>query len=304
MADFTWAGSPSGVYTSNALSAKLREQSIVESKFMDFVRVEPGFGKKRGETMTITRANILTQPTSAALSETNRIPVDEFSLSTTAITVSEYGRAVTFTHKSQLLSKFDPQDPIQKALRKQMTKALDRLAATAMKTVYLAYSPTSTTGGTFDEDVTVSTTALSNVTAAHLGVIRDAFADTYIIDPYEGDDYIGLLSTKAMRGIKDDDQFIGWKQYLREGDTFHNSEIGKVESIRCIEVKDTTCLANNKGTGSVLGEGIILGDDFCAMIEAETPEVKVQLNFGQDFDRVHSAGWYGVEKGDKHQYVN
>jgi N4-gp56 family major capsid protein len=296
MADFTWEFSaPTGVYKNNSLSAKLREQSIVESKFMDFVRTEPGFGKKRGESQTITRADLLTQPTSAALSEHDRIPVDDFALSTTAITVGEYGRAVTFSHMSQLLSKFDPQDPIQKALRKQMTKALDRLAATVMKTTYLAYIPTSLTGGAFDESpLTITDVALVNLNIAHLGAIRDAFASTYIVDPYEGDDYIGLLSTKAMRGIKNDDDFETWKQYLREGDTLHNSEVGKVESIRCIEIKDTTCLSGTKGTGSVLGEGIIFGDDFCAMIEAETPEVRVQVNFGQDHGRVNSAAWYGV----------
>jgi N4-gp56 family major capsid protein len=276
------------------LSAKLREQSIVESKFMDFVRTEPGFGKKRGESQTITRADLLTQPTSAALSEHDRIPVDDFALSTTAITVGEYGRAVTFSHMSQLLSKFDPQDPIQKALRKQMTKALDRLAAVVMKTTYLIYQPTSLTGGTFTAGAAADIAALVNLNIAHLGAIRDAFADTYIVDPYEGDDWIGLLSTKAMRGIKNDDDFETWKQYLREGDTLHNSEVGKVESIRCIEIKDTNCLANNKGTGSVLGEGIIFGDDFAAMIEAETPEVRVQVNFGQDHGRVNSAAWYGV----------
>ena len=295
MADFTWEFSaPTGVYKNNSLSAKLREQSIVESKFMDFVRTEPGFGKKRGESQTITRADLLTQPTSAALSEHDRIPVDDFALSTTAITVGEYGRAVTFSHMSQLLSKFDPQDPIQKALRKQMTKALDRLAAVVMKTTYLIYQPTSLTGGTFTAGAAADTAALVNLNIAHLGAIRDAFADTYIVDPYEGDDWIGLLSTKAMRGIKNDDDFETWKQYLREGDTLHNSEVGKVESIRCIEIKDTNCLANNKGTGSVLGEGIIFGDDFAAMIEAETPEVRVQVNFGQDHGRVNSAAWYGV----------
>src|SRR4030042_1399004 len=140
--DLTWEYSaPSGVYKNNSLSAKLREQSIVESKFMDFVRTEPGFGKKKGESQTITRADLLTQPTSAALSEHDRIPVDDLALSTTAITVSEYGRAVTFSHMSQLLSKFDPQDPIQKALRKQMTKALDRLPAAGMKHPHLTHAP-------------------------------------------------------------------------------------------------------------------------------------------------------------------
>jgi hypothetical protein len=103
-----------------------------------------------------------------------------------------------------------------------------------------------------------------------------------------------MISTKGLRGIKNDPEFETWKQYMREGDLLHNSEVGKVENIRCIEIKDPNCLSKTKGTGSVLGEAIIFGDDFCAMIEAETPEVRVQVNFGQDHGRVHSAAWYGI----------
>jgi N4-gp56 family major capsid protein len=295
MADWTWTyDAPSGVFKNNALSDELRYQSIVASKFMDYVRTEPGFGRKRGESITITRADILSQPASAQLTETDRIPVDTFALSTTAIYVHEYGRAVTFTHFAQLLSKFDVRDPIQKVLRLQMTKALDRLAATTMKTGYLTYIPTSASAGVFDEDGTPSTTALVNIYKAHLATIRDAFRDTYIVEPYEGDDYIGLISTKGLRGIKNDPEFEKWVQYLREGDVLHNSELGKIENIRCMEIADTTCLSNAKGSGGVLGEGLIFGDDFCAMVEAETPEVRVQTNYGQDHGRVNSAAWYGT----------
>lgn len=295
MAEWTWNyDTTTGVYKSHQISSKLREQAVVESVFADFVKPEPGFGRKAGETVTIIRFDALSIPTTSVVSETERIPVDTMAQSSTSITVYEMGRAVTFTHLSQLLSKFDPEDRVQKALKQQMTKALDRLYATAMKTVYLKYIPTSLTGGTWDEDGTASTAATVNLTVAHLAAIRDAFSDTYVIPPYENGDYIGLISTKGLRGIKNDPTFETWSQYLREGDVLHNSEIGKIESIRCIEVKDTTNLANNKGTGSVLGEGIVFGDDFAALVEAETPEVRAQLNFGQDFGRVHAAAWYGV----------
>jgi len=30
------------------------------------------------------------------------------------------------------------------------------------------------------------------------------------------------------------------------------------------------------------------------MAEVETPEVRAQVNMGQDFGRVHAAAWYGV----------
>lgn len=295
MAEFTWNyDATSGVYKNHQLSSKMREQSVVESVFADFVKVEPGFGRKKGESITLVRFDALSIPTSAVLTETERIPVDTFAMSTTSVTAYEYGRAVTFSHLSQLLSKFDPEDPIQKALRRQMTKTIDRLYATTMKTVYLKYIPTSLTAGTFDEDGTASTSATANITVAHLAAIRDAFSDTYIVEPYEGGDYIGLISTKGLRGIKNDPTFESWKQYLREGDVLHNSEVGKIESIRCIEVKDTTNLANNKGTSSVLGEALIFGDDFTVAIEAETPELRMQTNFGQDFGRVNACAWYGV----------
>ena len=295
MPEWTWNyDTATGTYKSHTISSKLREQAVVESVFADFVRTEPGFGRKKGETITIMRFDALSIPTSAALTETERIPIDTMTQTSVGITVYEYGRGVAFTHISQLLSKFDPEDRIQKALTEQMRKSLDRLYATAMKTVYLKYIPTSLTGGSFDEDGTASTSATSNLTVAHLAAIRDAFADTYIVPPYENGDYIGLISTKGLRGIKSDPTFETWKQYLREGDVLHNSEVGKIESIRCIEVKDTTNLANNKGTGSVLGEAVIFGDDFCVMAEVETPEVRAQVNMGQDFGRVHAAAWYGV----------
>lgn len=295
MPEWTWNyDTTTGVYKSHEISSKLREQAVVESVFADFVKTEPGFGRKKGETLTIIRFDALSIPTSTRLGETERIPIDTMAQSSTSITVYEEGRGITFSHLSQLLSKFDPEDRIQKALYQQMRKSLDRMYATTMKQTYLKYIPTSLTGGVFDEDGTPSTSALQNLTVAHLAAIRDAFSDTYVVPPYEGDDWIGLISTKGLRGIKNDPTFETWKQYLREGDVLHNSEVGKIESIRCIEVKDSTNLANNKGTGSVLGEGIIFGDDFCSMIEVETPEVRVQVNFGQDFGRVHAAAWYGV----------
>lgn len=295
MADFTWDLDVSGVLKSHALSSKLREQAWYESKFMDFVRTEPGFGKKKGESLTITRADVITQPTSALLNETDRIPIDDFALSSVAITVSEFGRAIRLTHKSQLLNYFDPLDPVQRGLRRQMLKSLDLSAATTMKTTYLAFIPTSLSGGTFDETpLSLSTSALVNGNKAHLGLIRDAFRDTYIVPPYEGDDYIGLMSTRFLRGLKMDDDYVSWKQYLREGDVFHNSEVGKCESIRMIEIDDPNCLANNKGTNSVLGEALIFGEDFCAMVEAETPEVRVERNYGQELGRFLLAGWVGT----------
>lgn len=56
MAQTTWTqDTPSGVYKNHALSAALYESAIAESVFMDYVAVAEGFGRKRGESVTLTR---------------------------------------------------------------------------------------------------------------------------------------------------------------------------------------------------------------------------------------------------------
>ena len=46
---------PTGVYKNHALSSKIRQEAIADVQFMKFLRPEAGFGKGRGETITITR---------------------------------------------------------------------------------------------------------------------------------------------------------------------------------------------------------------------------------------------------------
>ncbi len=259
---------------------------------MQFARVEPGFGKKKGETMTIERIRNIAVPGSAVLSETTKIPVDQFLMSSVAITIQEYGRAVEYTSLSNDLSKFDLEKPVQKKLRDQMGLILDVACAASFKTAKVCAIPTSASAITWDTDGTPSTPAISNVTVAHLGIIRDYMQDTLHIPPYEKDDFMGLFSTKALRGIKSDPDFQYWRQYLQPGDVLFNSEVGKIETIRTVEVNYTSSLANNKGTGSVLGEAIIFGEDGVAMIEVETPELRLAIP--GDFGRSKGVAWYGV----------
>ena len=98
MAQFTWTqDSPSGPYKNHELSALLRDAAIAETKFMQFVKPEAGYGKKKGESITITRVSNLSVPTSGKLVEGQSIPEDALQLSTKSITVSEWGRAVPYT---------------------------------------------------------------------------------------------------------------------------------------------------------------------------------------------------------------
>ena len=294
MAVFTWEfDAPDGVYKNHAMSMKLRMTSFAQTKIMGFARPEPGYGKKKGESVTITRVNALTVPSDPTFGEQDKIPVDPFSISTTAISPEQMGRAVEYSNFQEQLGEFDMVSPIQKALMIQMKLVMDIKAAAAYKACKIKAIPTGPAALTFDTDGTASTQATANIGFEHCGIIRDYLMDTIHCQPYNGSDdtFVGLGSTKLLRGIKNDPLFQNIKMYLREGSLFYNSEVGMTEGIRWVEINHTSALSNAKGLNSVLGEGLVFGDDAVALVEVLAPHLRVALaaNYGLD----KGVAWYG-----------
>jgi N4-gp56 family major capsid protein len=289
---FKWVPDiPDGVLRNHALSTKLRFASVAKAKIAAFANAEPNFGRKKGENVTITRVRNIAVPTSAVLNESERIPVDSFAISTTSITPVELGRALEYTDLATQLTHFDVVQPMQRKLRDQLSLVLDNLAATAFKSGKVKFIPTSVSAGTWDTDGTPSTQALANLTVAHCGIIRDYLTDTLHCDAFEDDMYICIASTKALRGLKNDPDFVDWSKYLKAGDVIYKSEVGKVEGIRFIEINNTSALSNAKGSGSILGEAVVFGPDAVALAEVVSPELRAAIP--GDFGRLKAVAWYG-----------
>jgi len=292
--EFTWSlDALSGVFKNHYLSSKIREAAVADSKFMQFVDPEGGYGKNKGDTVNITRVRNIPEPTNANFGERDRIPVDTFSLSSKSVTVSYWGRGVEYTEQAELLSHFDLADKMQRKLKAQMGLVLDTGAAAAFKTAQIKYIPTSLTGGTFDTDGTASTAATENLTISHVKVIRDYMADTLHVPGWRGsDEYICLASVKALRGLKNDPEFLAWRQYNDMERSHVKGEVGKIENIKFIEVAHTNALSNSKGTGSVLGEAVVFGDDAVAMATVMDPELRAAIpgNFGLQ----RAVAWVGM----------
>lgn len=282
---------PSGVYKNHQMSSKLRMAAIAECKFMQFVKPEAGYGKKKGESITITRVSNITIPTDARLSENSRIPEDEVVLSTISITVTEWGRSIPYTSLAQDLGSFDVENVIQKKLRDQMALVLDKAAANAFKSAKVKATPSSSSALTIATNGVAGGTAAANLSVAHVEAIRDYMYSTLNIPAYEGDDYICLISTKAKRGILNDTNFEKWHQYISNENKL-KSEIGRLENIRFVEINNVGTLNNAMGSGGVLGEAVFFGDDAVAMAVAEDPELRAELP--KDFGRVKSVAWYGI----------
>lgn len=290
MAQFTWTfDAPSGTYKSHALSQRLWEAAVENSVFMDHVMPVDGFGRNSGETVTLTRVRNITEPESAELNEAVRIPEDEFELSVQTITVKELGRAVPFTSLANDLSNFDLTNPIQRKLRDQMRLVLDTMAATAFKQAQIKYVPDGSESNDIATNGTAGATATSNMNIWHVEEIRDYMFDTLHVPPI-GDDYVGIFRTLGLRGIKRDDAWEEWHKYTDPQVKF-NGEVGRIEGVRFIETNHAKALGK-VGSSSVLGEGVVFGEDAVAMAEAMTPELRAAIP--GDFGRSRAVAWYGI----------
>lgn len=291
MPQFQWQfDAPSGVFKSHAMSQRLYMAALENTVFMDFVRPVDGYGRKQGDTVTLTRIATIAEPTSANLTEGERIPEDSYSISNTSITVTEIGRSVPFTSFAEDLTFFDLENSIQRRLRDQMGLVLDTKAAAAFQNAQIKYIPTGLASGTYDTDGTASTSATANWNVYHAEETRDYMFDTLQTPPWEGDDYIGIFRTLGLRGIKRDPDWEQWHIYT-DPQVKANNEVGRIENIRHIETNHANAL-QKVGTNSVLGEGVVFGEDSVVMAEVLTPELRAESK--GDFGRAMAVAWYGI----------
>jgi len=296
-ATFTWTyDATSGVYKNHQLSGQLLKVAAREWKFVQFTEKEKAFGAHKGESITLVYYKPLSDPTTSQLTEDIRIPIDQLTMGKQTITIKEWGRGVEFTSLADDLSVFSPRDGAQKGLVDQMKQAMDVAASDQFMgtDAKVCFIPTSLTGGTWDTDGTPSTTATVNITKNHISAIRDYMAKDLHIPFYSGDTWVGLLSTKALRGLKDDKVLESWNMYLQKGDFLYRGEVGMVENVRFVEVTNDAALSNSIGSGNILGEGVIFGEDAVARIEVEFPHLRADMNYQGDFGRRKAVAWYGT----------
>lgn len=295
MPQFTWTfDAPTGTYKSHAMSMKLYEAAVANSICLDHVSTAEGYGKGKGETVTLTRVRNIAEPASADLDELMRIPEDEFDLSTKLITVKEIGRAVPYTSLSNDLSEFNLENPIQTKLKDQMRLVLDTKAAVAFKKASIKYAPTGAATSNIQTNGTFGAVATTNLNFFHVEEIRDYMFDTIHVPPIEGDKYVGLFRTLGLRGLKRDTKWEEWHKYTDPQAKF-TGEVGQIEGVRFVESNHSNAFGK-VGSGSVLGEGVVFGQDAVAIAEAMTPELRAAIP--DDFGRARAVAWYGILEFD------
>lgn len=277
---------PTGVYKNHELSSDIRREAVADTMFMKFVRPEKGYGKNKGESITITR--ILQLPLASRVNETDRLPSGRPIIQTRALTVSEWGFKTEITEFEKNLTFFDITNQFQMMLRDQLTLTLDKMVADAMRLTPVKYIPTTPSTGTLDTDGTASTTATSNLAVGHLREIFDDFRARKV-PTFRGGKYVGILSTKAARGIKNDPEYREW-QAPTTASPFLTGQLKDIEGFSLYETNHLNALSDTLASG-VLGEAMFFGADQAVLIEVMTPEMRAGIP--ADLGRFREFGWVG-----------
>lgn len=278
---------PSGVYKDHNLSANIRSAAVADVEFARFARPESGFGKGKGQSVTITR--IFPLPKATRVAELDRLPSGRPLIDTTSITVSEWGFKIPMTEFEENLTFYDLTNQFQAVLRDQMRLTMDDMTADAFKATLIKYTPM-VAGGVFSTTGTPGDTADINLGIVDLRAIYDELRDLKV-PKFRNGRYVGLLGTKAARGIKIDSEYKDWQSPTTSA-PFMDGQLRNVEGFMLVETNHDDALSNSLGVAGILGESIFFGADAVVLATVDEPELRAGLP--EDLGRFRDVGWVGT----------
>lgn len=279
---------PTGTYRNFTLSRDLRRESLQDTQFMKFMRAEPGYGKQKGQSVTITR--ILQLPLATRVSETDRLPSGRPALQTKQVSVSQWGFKIPMTEFEQNLGAFNLMNPFQQMLRDQITLTMDKMAADALRLTPVKYVPQST-GGTFSTNGVAAATSDRNLGVQDLRRIYDRLSDDLKAPKYRNGKYVGILSTKAARGLKNDPEYKDWiapstSQPMMTG------QLKDIEGFSLFETNHHNALAQLVGSSTTTGEAIFFAADAGGLVRIQDPEIRAGQP--EELGTFREVGWVGT----------
>lgn len=278
---------PSGVFRNHTLSSEIRREAMYDVQTMKYLRPEPGYGKKKGDTVTITR--VMQLPVAGRVNETDVLPSGRPAINTKSVTVSEWGFKVPMTEFEQNLAHFDMSNQFQQMLRDQMSLTMDLMCTAALKTTPYKYTP-EVGGGVFSTNGAAAGTATANLAIADLRLIRDQLRKNK--SPYfRNMRFVGILSTRAARGIKNDPEYKDWVA-PHENEPMVAGRLKDVEGFLLLETNNVFSFLDLVGASTVCGEAIFFGADPAFLAVVEQPELRAGIP--TDLGRFHEVGWVGT----------
>lgn len=255
---------------------------------MRFMRPEPGFGKRKGESVTITR--IMSLPLAARVAETEGLPSGRPAIETKTVGVSQWGFKIPMTEFEQHLSHFNIMDPFQSALRDQISLTMDKMCADALKLTPVKYTPL-TTGGEFVTNSTPVSTANRNLEVQDLRRIHDRLRQDLKCPKFKNGKYVGILSTRAARGLKNDPEYKDWIAPT-SSEPLMTGRLKDIEGFALFETNHEDALEDLVGSSLNVGEAVFFGADAGGLVRIMDPEIRAGIP--QELGTMREVGWVGT----------
>ena len=306
MAGQMWSVAADGGYLySDEMSDFLRITVQPLTKFRQFCDAEDGTQKGLGAGELFvwdTVSNVARQ--GRRLSESVPIPETNFTVTQNSLTVVEWGQAVPYTGKLELLAKHKVQNIIDKALKHDARKCFDieaylQFASTPLRVA----SNVSTTAVVLTTNGATATTNAVALGTGHVKAISD-LAKERNIPPFEGDAYMCISHPSTYRTFKNSMESI--HQYTQEGlQMIRYGEIGRYEDTRFVEqnfipkggANDSTTFDPWEGVADAWNGGLsswayFFGADTCTEAIVVPEEIRAKLP--GDYGRSKGIAWYAL----------
>jgi len=274
-ASFSPVTAQTGGWWTLKMSRNVRVQSQTKQRFRQFARIQDEFGPHEGDTYQITKQSNLSGR-GQIIGEYGNVPVSDWTTTYTQVTSQWLTNSIALTQEADLFSELSVIDAGLINLVNEANASLDLLAGAPFKNCDAIYTPTGTMASktyAFSTTGTPAATATRNVTLWDLRNINDMMRTTYRVPFWEDSSYICVTSPLALRGIREDADFIDIMKYSMPNKLL-NSEIGKVENFRMVE--ETNVLSNSLA-GGLLGEAVFFGYDPVVGVEVYPFELQAAV---------------------------
>ena len=271
-------------------------------KFFQFAKIKTELGVEPGLTINMMTYNNLKR--GGKLTEGTHMKTQSMSSTMKAITVTEWGNALSFSELSFRSSFTDLMEDATKLLGNDYAITLDLMlrdvALSAPNVVYAREK---------SETMPSDKTGLKHgLTVCTVKDVTELLA-TNNTPKFGGQYYIGFIHPHQSRELRDDPNWIDASKYAQPNSLF-TGEIGRLEDVRFIE---TTSMCNGavdegheaykadlKGgaeNNQPVYQAVIFGEDYYGF--AEALPVELRDDGVTDFGRKRSLAWYAIMGADK-----
>jgi N4-gp56 family major capsid protein len=309
-----WTDLGGGLMGNHQISDELLWASTGECRIVPFTK-DFGFGFKKNAGDTVNMYHVLPIPDvkDASLQEEGEVPVRMLAFGLRSLTLTEHGTALTFTHKLELLFKFKPDAIFREALSLHLAETMDNECSELgflSSDVKIVFTPSSLTGVTYSTTGTPPAVANYPMTKDHIKKISQYMWDTIHVPFYNrprrksigntpaetggNDHYVCLSAGSNIENLLLDPTVERWQQAMGKGDMLYKNEQCNLHNIRFVRINRQNAMGDETGTSTQIGDACFFGDQGVARIEAETPSLRLNPNWGGKGGLIHAMLWYGV----------